>query len=778
MPHSLIVVESPTKVKTIKKFLGEDFEVRATMGHVKDLPKSGLGIDIEKGFEPTYKTIETKKKALDEIKKAAKKAAAVYLAPDPDREGEAIAWHVAQEIGMEGREIHRVLFNDLTKNTVTEAIRHPRELDVNKYEAQQTRRILDRLVGYKISPLLWTKVKRGLSAGRVQSVAVRLICDREEEIKAFKPEEYWTITALLEAARPPAFEARLTKIHGRKAKVANEAQAQEVVDTAGATPFRVTAVERKETKRSPSPPFTTSKLQQEAARSLGFPAKKTMTIAQRLYEGVELGEEGPVGLITYMRTDSVRIAAEALEEARRYIRENYDAAYLPARAVTYRNSSTAQDAHEAIRPSSLAYTPQKVKKFLRPDEFKLYQLIWNRFLASQMTPARFDQTVIECAGGPYTFRAMGSIMKFDGYTVVYKEGKEENGTNGDEAFGKILPDCAVGEELRLLDLKKEQKFTQPPPRFSEATLVKELEEKGIGRPSTYAAILSTIQERQYVRLEKGRFVPTALGKLVTDLLVENFPRILDVAFTAAMESELDGIEEGKANRVETLNRFYGTFAEELEKAGTAMRDVKGVEIPTEIPCEKCGRDMVIKWGKNGEFLACSNYPECRNTMNFTRDEDGRIIPAPLAPQEGEHLCELCGRPMILREGRYGAFLGCSGYPECKNIVNVKREENGDLKPDAPPATDRVCEKCGRPMVRRKGRYGFFLGCSGYPECTNIVRLGRDGRAEEAAKEAETTDEVCERCGRPMAVRRGRYGPFLGCTGYPECKNIKKIPRGK
>ncbi|MCX7635081.1 MAG: type I DNA topoisomerase, partial [Syntrophales bacterium] len=563
-------------------------------------------------------------------------------------------------------------------------------------------------------------------------------------------------------------------INRKRAKVKDGQQAEKIIAEVKEKPFVVDKVERKETKRFPQPPFTTSKLQQEAARSLGFTAKKTMNIAQRLYEGIELGPEGPVGLITYMRTDSVRIAAEALEAARAYLKENYDAAYLPARPVTYKNTSSAQDAHEAIRPSSPARKPQDIKKYLSPDEFRLYQLIWNRFMASQMTPALFDQTIIECSSGPYQFRAQGSIMKFPGYTLIYKEAKEETPANGDDELGRILPECVPGETLKLLDVKGEQKFTQPPPRFSEATLVKELEEKGIGRPSTYAAILSTIQERQYVRLEKGRFVPTELGMLVNDLLVRNFPRIVDVAFTAAMENELDGIEEGKANRIDTLRNFYETFADELRKAGAAMGDEKQQKTLTDVPCEACGSPMLIKWGKNGDFLACSNYPQCRHTQNFSRDEKGNIIPATEEKQTTDTICDQCGRPMVIKKGRYGPFLGCTGYPECRHIVNFSQDEKGTIKPLPAEKTDMVCEKCGRPMTVKRGRYGTFFGCSGYPECRHIVRAKGTGDGK-AKADAVTVDTVCDRCGRPMAIRRGRYGSFLGCTGYPECKNIMKIP---
>lgn len=784
MPRSLIIVESPAKIKTIKKYLPDDFEVAASVGHVKDLPKNALGIDVKKGFEPTYQVIESKKKVIADLKKAAKKVERIYLAPDPDREGEAIAWHIAQEIGRD-KTVYRVLFNDLTRNTVLEALKKPLELDMNKFEAQQTRRILDRLVGYKISPLLWDKVKRGLSAGRVQSVAVRLICDREREILAFVAEEYWNITALLRKQEPTlangqaaSFEARLFRFDGKKARVTSAGEAEKVVAEIEAHDPVVSRVERKEVKRTPPAPFTTSKLQQEASRWHRFPAKKTMSVAQRLYEGVELGKEGSVGLITYMRTDSVRVADDALKEVRAYITENYDPAYLPSKARAYKVSGTAQDAHEAIRPASMSYRPQDVRQYLTDEQFKLYSLIWNRFVASQMNPAVFDQTIIDVDAGRCQLRAQGLVMKFPGFTTVYTEGKENGNGNGNSEAeaddGRLLPEVSQGEALNLVPpVRKEQKFTQPPPRFSEASLVKELEEKGIGRPSTYATILSTIQEREYVRLEKGRFSPTELGMLVTDLLVKNFPRILDVAFTASMENELDGIEEGKTNRLDILQNFYSPFEAELKQAGAEMRRVKGQEIPTDVVCDKCQSPMVIKWGKNGEFLACSNYPACRNTMNFSRGDDGQIVPAEAVAAETGKTCDKCGKPMVLKQGRFGPFLACTGYPECKNTVNPRDETPAAEGAEGAPAP--VCEKCGKPMITRRGRFGPFLGCSGYPECKNIVRQTRSGAPAAPAPPPEITDIACDKCGKPMAIRRGRFGRFLGCTGYPACKNIQKLP---
>ena len=779
MSQALIIVESPTKVKTIKKFLGPEYNVMATMGHVKDLPKKDLGIEIERDFRPTYEVMPARKKTIDELKKAARKCKHIYLAPDPDREGEAIAWHIADEVQEKGKTVHRVLFNDLTRHTVLEAIEHPLELDLNKYEAQQTRRILDRLVGYKISPLLWDRVRRGLSAGRVQSVAVRLICDREREIQKFKPEEYWNIAAFLQGTQPPPLEAKLLRIHGKKAKIGSHDEAETVLSYLRTHPFTVEKVDKKETRRSPQPPFTTSKLQQEASRALNFSSKKTMTVAQRLYEGISLGNEGPVGLITYMRTDSVRIAQEALQEAREFIRQAYEPPYLPARPNFYKTANTAQDAHEAIRPSTMTYRPQDIQSFLGRDEFRLYQLIWNRFVASQMTPAVFDLTTIDIACGPYILRAQGSIMKFPGFTIVYTERKDDNGQEGDEGIGKILPGVSLHETLDLQDLKAEQKFSQPPPRFTEASLVRELEEKGIGRPSTYATIMSTIQDREYVRLLEKKFHPTELGVIVTDLLVRNFPKVLDVAFTADMETKLDQIEQGQLLRLDTLKAFYDEFSQELSKAEGGMEKVKGEGIATDQICEKCGSPMVIKLGKNGEFLACSNYPACKNTRNFSRAGDGSIVQSePLPAAQTDIPCDKCGKPMVVKEGRYGPFLGCSGYPSCKHIVNIARNDDGTIRPVKEETTDAVCEKCGRPMMMKRGRYGPFLGCSGYPECRNIVNLKKTADGTIQAETPQTTDAVCDKCGRPMVMKRGRFGPFLSCSGYPECRNIVNLKKNK
>lgn len=738
MASSLIVVESPTKVKTIKKFLGSDFNAVASVGHIKDLPKSTLGIDIEKDFEPTYKVIETKKKTIDELKKAAKKADNIYLAPDPDREGEAIAWHISEVIDTKNKNVYRVLFNDLTKNTVLEAIKHPLQLDYNKYEAQQTRRILDRLVGYQISPVLWDKVKRGLSAGRVQSVAVRMICEREEEISKFVPEEYWNLVAQFEGENPPPFEAKLIKVDGKKSKVTTGDQAQKLAAKIKEAGFAVEKLDKKEIKRTAPPPFTTSKLQQEASRWLRFSAKKTMMVAQKLYEGIELGKDGSVGLITYMRTDSYRIAEEAITDVRDYIKENYSSDYLPHKPHTYKNAQKTQDAHEAIRPSKMTYKPQDIKQYLSADEFKLYQLIWNRFTASQMNPAILDQTTIDIAGAGCLFRAQGQVMKFPGFTILYTEGKDEKeDENGD---GKLLPEIKPNEKLKLLKLNTEQKFTQPPPRYSEASLVRELEEKGIGRPSTYAAIISTIQDREYVRLEKGKFYPSELGVVVTGLLVKSFPTILDMAFTADMENKLDAIESGERKRVETLREFYTIFSDELNKAKTEMKNIKREEEPTDLKCDKCGSPMIIKWGRNGKFVACSNYPECKNTMNINRDANGELSKEEV--EYSDQICEKCGKRMVYKRGRFGRFLGCEAYPACKSTkaisMGVKCPEKG----------------CKGHLTEKRTKKGkSFYGCTKYPDCT-------------FASWDKPLAEACPDCASPYLVEKFSRGKGT----YKTCPN--------
>jgi DNA topoisomerase-1 len=712
MAKHLIIVESPAKARTLTKYLGRDYQVKASVGHVVDLPKSKLGVDVEKDFAPDYQVIHGKAKIITELRQAAKGKENIYLAPDPDREGEAIAWHIADRLDGKRKAIRRVLFNEITKRAVQEALKHPQELDRNLFEAQQTRRILDRLVGYQISPLLWQKVRRGLSAGRVQSVAVRIVCEREREIQAFQPVEYWSITAQLDAAQPPTFGARLVRIGDAKLdpetfRVENAGAADDLVARLRAAQWTVAKVERKERRRFPTPPFITSRLQQDASRKLGYAPSRTMRIAQRLYEGIELGAEGPVGLITYMRTDSVRTAPEALDEVRRFVAERYGQPYLPEEPVRYRTKKDAQDAHEAIRPTSLERPPETLAAFLSKEESALYTLIWNRFVASQMMPAVFDQTSADITAADTTFRATGQVMKFDGFIRVYTEGRDEEPAEDDDDEEHTLPPLAEGDQLALRDLLPQQHFTQPPPRFSQATLIKELEEKGIGRPSTYASIMSTILGKEYVVEDRSRRLrPTELGFLVTELLVQAFPDILNVEFTAGMENVLDDIEEGKQNWVEAMRRFYEPFARDLEHAAEHMRDVKRQGQPTDITCPKCSAPMVVKWGKSGEFLACSRYPECKSTANIARDADGNITVA--QEETTTEACDVCGRPMLVRFGRFGKFLGCSGYPECKTVRSLVR----------PVPTGIQCPDCreGEIMEKRSRSGKTFFSCGRYPHC--------------------------------------------------------------
>jgi DNA topoisomerase-1 len=750
MAKNLLIVESPAKARTLQKYLGADFQVKASVGHVMDLPKSKLGVDIEHDFAPEYQVLHGKKKIISELRAAAKGKENIFLAPDPDREGEAIAWHIAENLGKaHQKNIRRVLFNEITKRSVQEAVRHPQDLDRNLYEAQQTRRILDRLVGYQISPLLWKKVRRGLSAGRVQSVTVRIICEREREIQAFQAKEYWSITARLEGRNPPAFSARLfrignDKLDAEKFRVEDQAAADALVARLRTATWTVSRVERKERRRYPTPPFITSRLQQEASRKLGYAPNRTMRIAQRLYEGIELGEQGAVGLITYMRTDSTRIAPEALQQVRGFIAERFGKPYLPEHANSYPSKKGAQDAHEAIRPTSLEHPPESVARFLSKEELALYTLIWNRFVACQMVPAVFDQTTVDITAADTLFRATGQIMKFDGFIRVYTEGRDEDRKEDDEddESERQLPLLAEGESLRLHELLPEQHFTQPPPRFSQATLIKELEEKGIGRPSTYASIMATILNKEYVVEDKSkRLRPTPLGFLVTELLVDAFPDILNVEFTAGMEAQLDQIEEGKEQWVAAMHRFYTPFARDLEHAEERMRDVKRGGEPTDIACAACAAHMVIKWGRGGEFLACPNYPECKNTKNFTRDAEGTItiVEAEVIDEK----CESCGKPLQVRFGRFGKFLGCTGYPECKTVRSLIR----------PVPTGVKCPDCGQGEIMEKRSRGgkIFYSCNRYPAC-------------KFATWERPVPEPCPNCNAPFVVEKTtkRYGTVRRC----------------
>jgi DNA topoisomerase-1 len=770
MSKSLVIVESPAKARTIANYLKDDYVIKASVGHVKDLPESRLGVDIENGFLPQYQVIKGKIKVLKEIKKAAEKAQAIYLATDPDREGEAIAWHIAEELNRPLDRVHRVLFNEITSRSVREAILKPQRLNKDKFEAQQARRILDRLVGYLISPLLWDKVRRGLSAGRVQSVAVRLLCEREKEIQAFTPQEYWTIQALLEGSSPPSFKALLSRIDSKKADIKTEKAAQAILQDLSSCAFTVKEIERKERRKNPLPPYITSQLQQEAWRKLRFTAKKTMSLAQRLYEGVELGQEGPTGLITYMRTDSVRLAPEAVAEVRQFIAEKFGPAYLPEHPNSYKSRKTAQEAHEAIRPTSVMRSPDTVSAYLNKDQLALYELIWNRFVACQMNAAVYDQTSVDIQAGKYVFRASGSILLFPGFMALYIETADENTEREETEEGK-LPDLSVGEGLKPLGITPEQHFTQPPPRYTEATLIRELEEKGIGRPSTYATILDNIQEREYAAKEKGRLYPTELGCLVSNLLVENFPDILDVQFTAQMEDELDKVEEGHLPWVQALEDFYEPFQKDLEKAKVEMQDMKGKGIPTDLRCEKCSAPMVIKLGRHGQFLACSNYPECKNTKEFQRNHTGEVEVVQESPVQEK--CEKCGAPMAVKTGRFGKFLACSNYPTCKNTKKILVNGEGKLEVAQDEVSSEICEKCGASMVIKTGRFGKFLACSNYPTCKNTKRMGSSGGRSEGAPPS-LTGENCEKCGSPLVYRKGRFGQFVACSNYPKCRFTKKI----
>jgi DNA topoisomerase-1 len=757
MAKALVVVESPAKAKTINKYLGKDYKVVASMGHVRDLPKSKLGVNVDDGFEPTYEVIASRKKVLKELKDEAKKASEIFVATDPDREGEAIGWHLAEELGSGNRKkIRRLMFNEITKKGVLTALDHPTEIDKKMVDAQQARRVLDRLVGYKISPLLWEKVRRGLSAGRVQSVALKLVCDREREIERFVPEEYWNLTARLAGPVPPEFDARLQKKNGANIKVTNEAESTAVLADLRSARWIVESVTTRERKKGAVPPFITSKLQQ-ASR---FPVKKTMMIAQQLYEGIELPGEGAVGLITYMRTDSTRVADQALTEVREFVGKTYGADYVPEKPIYYRAKSDAQDAHEAIRPTSMQYHPDAVRAQLTGDQYYLYKLIWNRFVASQMPPATFDETTVDIAAAAYLFRVKGSVPKFAGWLAVYNQepaaedrtagpGPDAASAEDDDAAG-LLPALSEGQELTLRELKPEQKFTQPPPRYSEATLVKALEENGIGRPSTYASIIGVIQAREYVNKIEARFKPTQLGMmLVEKLLSPAFDDILDVEYTSKLEEQLDEIEQGKNDYASTLESFYGKFQKDLKRAEKEMLNLKeGYEPDPAVACDKCGKPMVIKAGKFGLFLACSGYPECENTRELETPEAG-------AEGEIEEACENCGKPMVVKRGRFGQFLACTGYPECKTTRKLIATKQGMTAAKPDQMLDEKCPKCESNLVLKQGRFGEFTACSNYPACRYVKQ--------------KSTGVVCPKDGGDVVERKSRRGKvFYGCANYPDC----------
>jgi len=845
MARSLVIVESPAKAKTINKYLGKNYTVKASVGHVLDLPTKTIGIrlpvdedevkkskkkkrkkgsaskpplkpvsiDDPKIFEPTLQVIPGKGKVINDLRKSAQNADAVYLAGDPDREGEAISSHLAmvlskpakflipeeeengngkngdkngekkEEAGdktnskkaakgkakkaaekdkieiepIDPKKIFRVTFNEITPKAIRAAFEKPRSVDAQLVDAQQARRVLDRIVGYKISPLLWDKVRRGLSAGRVQTVALRLIVEREQEIRAFVPQEYWTIHAMLDAGEPPIFEARLSKKKGEDIEIKNQAAADEIVAAVSKAKWQVSSVTLKEKRRNPPPPFTTSKLQQAAYNRLRFTAKRTMALAQRLYEGIELGEEGSVALITYMRTDSVQVSNDALDQVRELIPSRFGSDYLPEKPNFYKSKKDAQGAHEAIRPTDVSRAPEDVRKYLEDDVFKLYQLIWQRFVASQMLPAVYDQTTIDIAAADYTFRATGSILKFDGYLKVYQipaaNTDREDDEKDDEGEGKALPRVTEGQVLKLDSIRPEQHFTEPPPRYTEATLVKELEEDGIGRPSTYASIISTIVEREYVKKEQGRFTPTMLGERVCMLLIKSFEDVFDVRFTARLEEELDEIEEGKMPWRESVKEFWEKFIVDLDKAGDEMISYKA-GIPTGKKCEKCGQgELLERISRHGFFLGCSRYPEC----DFIQDMAEEI------PEDAENkteYCENCGKEMALKRGRFGTFLACTGYPDCKTTRRLVQGTRIALQPDEP--LDEKCPLDGNQLVKKHGRFGEFIGCSGYPKCkyTRPITMGIK----------------CPKCNEGEFVKRGsmgkggrgRFRTFYGCSRYPDC----------
>jgi len=773
MSKNLVIVESPAKAKTINKHLGSDYTVMASIGHIKDLPSKELGVDVENNFEPTYVVIPDKrkrnnKKTVAALRKAAKASEAIYLAADPDREGEAICQHLLEELTKRNKKpVFRVMFNEITKKAIQAAFEIPKEIDENLVNSQQTRRILDRLVGYKVSPILWKTIGGRLSAGRVQTVAVRIIVEREREIEAFKKTEYWSIIADLAAQLPPNFETKLRKIEDKTVKlgkfdedvkktqthIKEEKEAKKILKDLKGEDFIVDEIVKKARKRNPTPPFITSKLQQDSSRRLGFSVKKTMTVAQKLYEGVEIGDEGAVGLITYMRTDSTRVSDDALENARDFIDKQYGEKYLPKEARNFKTKKDAQDAHEAIRPTDVNRTPEVMEKYLSPEALRLYTLIWQRFVASQMTPAVFDRTTVDIQAGKYSFRATGSIQTFDGFLKVYQETTSTLEKKKDE--DKLLPNMEKGEKLKLNEIKPNQHFTDPPPRYSEASLVKVLEELGIGRPSTYAAIMTTILAREYVEKVEKRFHPTAMGTTVNDLLVENFNDLFDTSYTARMESSLDEIEDGKLDWRKALEGFYKRFSKELAAAEENIKGKKKQAIPTDEKCEKCDSGMVIKFGRYGQFLACETYPECKNTREVPKKGDAEKAEGDSEPEEIPE-CELCGKEMNLKRGRFGSFYGCTGYPECKNIRKIPK---GDEKPAPPPVElDEECPKDGAKLVRRHGRFGEFVSCSNYPKCKYIQqeKIG-----------LKCTSDTCEK--GEIVIKKSRRGKqFYGCDQYPDC----------
>jgi DNA topoisomerase-1 len=816
MAKSLVIVESPAKAKTINKYLGKDFIVEASLGHIMDLPKSKIGVDLEDGtFEPELIVMPGKEKVVERLKKLAAKSDAVYLAPDPDREGEAIAWHLELQLKPELHDkatIQRVTFNEITQKAVKAAFQHAGQVDARLVDAQQTRRVLDRIVGYQISPLLWDKVRRGLSAGRVQTVAVRLIVERERLIKAFQPVEYWTLDAQLTPVlgggkEGQEFTARFMGIDGKRASVEtvnapslpNQAETDAIVAALKTADWKVRSVEKKERRQNPTAPFITSKLQQDASRKLGFNVRRTMGVAQRLYEGVEVGSQGTVGLITYMRTDSVRVSPDAIEDARAYIGKKLGDKYLPANPNVFKGKKDAQDAHEAIRPTNVELAPDELKQYLSDEQYKLYKLIWQRFVASQMVQAVFDQTTVDIVAKSdrnYDYRVTGSVLKFDGFLKIYEEAKDTKDSD-DEDLSNRLPELNDGQALNLKQLKPEQHFTEPPPRFNEASLVKELEERGIGRPSTYASIISTIQDREYaVKVPpkgSGKFYPTELGQVVNDLLVKNFPYIFDPAYTAKLEVELDAVEDGTEKWTDLLSGFYGYFQQELKVADKNMEDIKRMEQPTEEKCPECGAPLVLKWGKFGSFYACSAYDKKKpvNIASSAWEKDAKKAikkiegkleyPMTIKTTGGTGIAPAA----VTAKNRKELEAGITGVaaPDRKLVVEQVSckftRENYEGKPNlqaaeaqSAEAEEEFCENCGRVMVLRNGPFGQFMACPGYsedPPCKTIRKLTH----KQQQKPAVPLDETCPKCGMQLVLRTGQYGEFVSCSGYPKCKYIKQ-----
>jgi len=804
MSKSLVIVESPAKAKTIGKYLGKDFDVQASIGHIMDLPKNDIGVELKKRtFEPTLIVSPGKEKLVEQLKRAALKADNIFLAPDPDREGEAIAYHLALQLGINAaqkKKIRRVTFNEITKKAVQEAFKHARDVDQNLVDAQQTRRVLDRLVGYQVSPLLWDKVRRGLSAGRVQTVAVRLIVERELEIKAFKPVEYWTLDAQVhpQGQAAKSFKARFVGVDGEPSRVASgtdkegkaqfvanavagKAEMDAVLSALDGAAWGLASVQSKETQRRPLGPFITSQLQRDASTKLGFNVRRTMGVAQRLYEGVEVGAEGTVGLITYMRTDSPRCSPESIESAREWVKANAGVKYLPATANVYKGKKDAQDAHEAIRPTEVSRTPQSIARYLSDEQLKLYTLIWRRFVASQMTPAVFDVTTakIEARSAKnrkvYDFRASGSVLRFDGFLKLYEVAEEKKDEEDDSS--QALPNLDGVKRLEAEKLTSKQSFTQPPARYNEASLVKVLEERGVGRPSTYASIINTIQDREYVVKpggSRGPFYPTEIGVVVCDLLVKNFPYIFDSAYTAKLEEELDDIEEGKEKWTDLLKGFYGHFEQELKVAEKEMESIKAMEITTGEKCELCGSPLLLKWGKFGTFFSCSAYNKkdknsCTFTKENTADKPDMHTPEAQEAEQSEEYCDNCGRVMVLRRGIFGPFMSCPGFnedPPCKTIRKLSQKAQQKL--NAPQPTGEDCPVCGKGLVLRQGSYGEFVSCSGYPKCKYVKQNLIEGMK-------------CPKCGEgDLAERKAKRGNiFWGCTHYPKCdftSNYKPVAK--